>query len=72
MARVCFMCGKKAVTGNNVSHALNRTKRRFYPNFQKTTMLIDGSMKQIEVCTRCLKTMSKNEKVKTSNEGVQA
>ena len=31
MARVCTVCGKGPVTGNNVSHANNRTKRRWYP-----------------------------------------
>ena len=34
MARVCTVCGKGPVTGNNVSHANNRTKRRWYPNLQ--------------------------------------
>ena len=34
MARVCAVCGKGPVTGNNVSHANNRTKRRWYPNLQ--------------------------------------
>ena len=31
MARVCTVCAKGPVTGNNVSHANNRTKRRWYP-----------------------------------------
>ena len=34
MARMCTVCGKGPVTGNNVSHANNRTKRRWYPNLQ--------------------------------------
>jgi large subunit ribosomal protein L28 len=34
MARVCQITGKKPMTGNNVSHANNRTKRRFLPNLQ--------------------------------------
>ena len=32
MSRVCMVTGKRPVTGNNVSHALNRTRRRFLPN----------------------------------------
>lgn len=32
MARVCQITGKKVITGNNVSHAMNKTKRKFYPN----------------------------------------
>ncbi len=35
MSRVCQITGKRPMTGNNVSHAHNRTKRRFLPNLQK-------------------------------------
>ncbi len=35
MARVCQVTGKRPMVGHNVSHANNRTKRRFYPNLQK-------------------------------------
>ncbi|MDF1757806.1 MAG: 50S ribosomal protein L28 [Legionellaceae bacterium] len=35
MSRVCQVTGKRPITGNNVSHANNRTKRRFLPNIQK-------------------------------------
>lgn len=35
MSRVCQVTGKRPVTGNNVSHANNKTKRRFLPNIQK-------------------------------------
>jgi ribosomal protein L28 len=34
MSRVCDLTGKKAMSGNNVSHSKRRTKRRFYPNLQ--------------------------------------
>ena len=40
MSRVCELTGKKAMVGNNVSHALNRTKRRFYPNLQTKKFFI--------------------------------
>src|SRR5687767_6070542 len=55
MARVCTVCGKGPVTGNNVSHANNRTKRRWYPNLQTVRVLVDGAPKRIRVCTQCLK-----------------
>ena len=35
MSRVCQITGKRPITGNNVSHANNKTKRRFLPNIQK-------------------------------------
>jgi len=60
MARVCDICGKKPMVGNNVSHAHNKTKRRFLPNLQKVRVIIDGKVKRITICTRCLK----SEKVK--------
>lgn len=35
MSRICELTGKKAMTGNNVSHAMNKTKRRFHVNLTK-------------------------------------
>jgi large subunit ribosomal protein L28 len=55
MARVCTTCGKGPVTGNNVSHANNRTKRRWYPNLQTVRVLVDGAPRRVRVCTKCLK-----------------
>ena len=55
MARKCEICGKKAQVGNNVSHAHNRTKRRFNPNLQNVHVLVDGKKKQMKVCTSCIK-----------------
>ncbi len=43
MARVCQITGKKVMVGNNVSHAKNRTKRKFYPNLFKKKYYLDGS-----------------------------
>ena len=39
MSRVCELSGKKVMTGNNVSHAKNRTRRRFLPNLTKATLM---------------------------------
>jgi len=55
MAKVCEICGKKPVAGNNVSHAHNKTKRRFLPNLQNVRALVNGVPKKISVCTSCLK-----------------
>ena len=55
MAKVCEICGKKPLAGNNVSHANNTTKRRFMPNLQKVRAQVNGVPKRISVCTSCLK-----------------
>ncbi len=56
MSRVCEICGKRPQVGNNVSHARNRTKRRWLPNLQRVrTVLPNGQVKRIRVCTKCLK-----------------
>ena len=55
MSRMCEICGKKPLTGNNVSHAHNVTKRRFNPNLQKVRALYNGKIKKMVVCTSCIK-----------------
>jgi len=55
MARVCDVCGKGPVTGNNISHANNKTRRRWLPNLQRVRAIVNGSVKRIRVCTSCLK-----------------
>lgn len=55
MAKVCDICGKKPMFGNNVSHAHNITKRRFMPNLQRVRAVVDGVPKRMTVCTSCLK-----------------
>ncbi|MCK4535776.1 MAG: 50S ribosomal protein L28 [Desulfuromonadales bacterium] len=55
MARECEICGKKPMTGNNVSHAHNKTKKVFNPNLQKVRVEYNGSVKSMKVCTRCIR-----------------
>ena len=55
MAKVCEICGKKPQYGNNVSHANNRTRRRWEPNLQRVRAKVDGTVKRIRVCTQCIK-----------------
>ncbi len=45
------------MSGHNVSHATNRTKRRFYPNLQKVRVLIDKRPVTLKICARCLKSL---------------
>ena len=47
MANICQITGKKLMVGNNVSHAKNRTKRRFYPNLQKKKFYIPEEDKYV-------------------------
>ncbi len=55
MARQCSFCGKKAVSGNRVSHANNVTKRRWQPNLKSVRAVVEGSAKHVHACTRCLR-----------------
>ncbi|MCD6215363.1 MAG: 50S ribosomal protein L28 [Candidatus Desulfofervidus sp.] len=55
MSWKCEICGKRPSVGNNVSHANNRTKRRWLPNVQKVRAVVNGQVKRIRVCTKCLK-----------------
>ncbi len=56
MAKVCQICGKGPVTGNNVSHANNKTRRRWLPNLKKVHMVAaSGSAVRARVCTRCIR-----------------
>jgi large subunit ribosomal protein L28 len=55
MARRCAVCGKGPSFGHNVSHANNKTIRRFYPNLQSVRAMVDGAVRRIRVCTACIK-----------------
>lgn len=55
MANFCYVCDKGPATGNRVSNANNRRKRRFMPNLQRVKILENGHSVRVRVCTRCLK-----------------
>ncbi|MCS6883838.1 MAG: 50S ribosomal protein L28 [Acidobacteriota bacterium] len=55
MSMRCKICNKGPQFGNKVSHANNRTRRRFNPNLQRVRAVINGSVRRIRVCTRCIK-----------------
>ncbi len=56
MAATCAICGKGPAFGNNVSHAHNKTKRRWNPNLQNVKAVFNGQVKKIRACSRCIRT----------------
>jgi len=55
MSKICEICGKRPTVGYNVSHAHNKTKKRWYPNLQKVRTVRNGQTAKIRVCTSCIK-----------------
>ena len=62
MAWKCDICGKRPLVGNNVSHANNRTRRRFLPNLQEASLLSDvlGVPVRMRLSTRAIRTIEHN------------
>ena len=62
MSNSCEISGKKAMTGNNVSHAKNRTKRRFLPNLQNVKFYSESLKKNLnlKITVRTMRTVEKN------------
>jgi large subunit ribosomal protein L28 len=55
MSKVCAICGKKPSFGNNRSHSMRATPRRWDPNVQKVRIELEGKPTKAYVCTKCLK-----------------
>ncbi|NQU95141.1 MAG: 50S ribosomal protein L28 [Candidatus Omnitrophica bacterium] len=68
MSKICYICGKKPVAGRTIKRRglakkkggvgqriTGTSKRRFLPNLQRVRALIDGKVKKVRVCTKCLK-----------------
>jgi len=66
MSYKCEICGKKVITGNNVSHSRRHTRTTWKPNLQKIKILVNGIAKRVRVCTNCIKS-GKIKKVKKRN-----
>ena len=65
MSRVCALTGKKAMSGNNVSHSQRHTKRKFQPNLVKLTLIDEhGRKTRMRVCAKALRTLDKNPRSK--------
>jgi large subunit ribosomal protein L28 len=62
MSRRCEITGKGVLTGNNVSHANNKSRRRFLPNLQDVSLLSDilGQSVRMRLCTRAMRTVEHN------------
>jgi large subunit ribosomal protein L28 len=62
MSRRCQITGKGVLTGNNVSHANNKSRRRFLPNLQETSLLSDvlGSSVRMRMTTNGIRTVEHN------------
>ena len=67
MAKRCQITGKTVMSGNNVSHANNRTRRRFLPNLQSTTMQSEilGRSLKLRVSTSAIRTVEKHGGIDT-------
>lgn len=55
MAQVCEVCGKGPQFGNNVSHANNKTRRRWNVNLRPTKAVVNGASRRVRVCTGCIR-----------------
>ncbi|MDO5045064.1 50S ribosomal protein L28 [Campylobacter sp.] len=63
MSKICAITGKGPMVGNNVSHAKNRTKRRFLPNLRTVRVTLeDGTTRKIRVAASTLRTMRKQSR----------
>lgn len=57
MARVCEITGKRPMSGNNRSHSLKATRRKWGVNLQNVTLIVNGKPKKMKVSARALKTL---------------
>ena len=62
MVKKCDITNVKPMTGNNVSHAVNKTERRFFPNLQNTSFFSEilGKKIKLKVTSKGIKTVEKN------------
>ena len=67
MVKKCSITKKKPMSGNNVSHAVNKTKRRFYPNLHNVSFFSEvlGKKIKLKVTSKGIKTVEKNGGIDT-------
>lgn len=63
MSKVCEITGKRALSGNNRSHSLRATRRKWNVNLQNVTLMVDGKPKKVRVSARALKTLKTKAKL---------
>ena len=64
MAKKCQLTGKKGLVGNNRSHAMNASRRKWNVNLQKVSLIIDGKPTTMRVSARALRAYKHNKKLK--------
>jgi len=52
---ICEVCGKRRMVGHKISHSNIKTKKRQYGNVQKVRATVNGTVKRVQVCTRCIR-----------------
>lgn len=62
MSRVCAITGKGPLSGNNRSHSLRATRRKWNVNLQNVTMMVDGKPQKVRVSARALRTLKNRAK----------
>ncbi len=62
MSRVCEITGKRALSGNNRSHSLRATRRKWNVNLQTVTLMVDGKPQKVRVSARALRTLKTQAK----------
>ena len=55
MGKFCEVCAKGTMSGHNVSHSNRKTNRIWAPNVQRVRVVVEGTAKRMNVCTRCLR-----------------
>ena len=55
----CYVCNKGVQFGHNVSHSKRRTPRMWHPNLRPIKVAVNGQVKRLHICTRCLRTQQK-------------
>lgn len=68
MSRICPVTGKGPLTGNNRSHSLRATRRRWNVNLQKYKVNVDGKMVTVRMSARAYRTLNKTIKAAAENE----
>jgi large subunit ribosomal protein L28 len=58
----CDICGKSPQFGNAVSHSKRHTNRQWEPNVHPARVMVDGKLQNLNICTRCLRTLNKQTK----------
>lgn len=63
MAYSCEICGKGKQFGHNVPFSQKKTNKVWKPNLQQTRIAIDGTKERVKICTQCMRTLAKYERV---------